>query len=132
MPRKEELYMNKPQVMWGVSRGGTFVEYSISTLFQFYHQSVMIPMLLSSTYPWTYPSPLTSSLSSYCLNYTFYHDYTILHLLPCFTSFIYIEKLAGNVGNMWSRHSCVKSWKPACQKHACFKHAGFDMLCKAP
>ena len=38
--------------------------------------------------------------------------------------------MAGNVGNMWSRHSCVKSGKPACQKHACFKHAGFDMLCK--
>ena len=33
--------------------------------------------------------------------------------------------MAGNVGNMWSRHSCVKSGKPACQKHA-----GFDMLCK--
>ena len=33
--------------------------------------------------------------------------------------------MAGNVGNMWSRHSCVKSGKPAC-----FKNAGFDMLCK--
>ena len=42
---------------------------------QFYHQSVMSPMLLSSTYPWTDPSPLTSSMSSYSLNCTCYHDY---------------------------------------------------------
>lgn len=53
---------------------------------------------------------LTSSLSSYFLNYTCYHNYAqynnnYLHVL------LLLFTMAGNVGNMWSRH--IESWKPA-------------------